>query len=111
MSAAVTATATAASAAAVILIRQNKMVRRFREAQATDLEHAVALEALGERHSWLFDRMARHGVFLSAPGGRFYMDERAADEFFVQRRKRALFILGCLLLALLLLWQFGFFGK
>lgn len=99
------------SAAAIIAIRRKRLVRRFREAGATDLEHAVTLEALGERPSWIFDQMARHGAFLSAPGGRFYMDERLAEEFLRQRRKRALLIGGLLLLVFLLMWLFGSFGR
>jgi len=99
------------SAAAVIAIRRKRLVRRFREAGATDLEHAVTLETLGERPSWVFDQMARHGAFLSAPDGRFYMDERVAEEFLRQRRQRALLIGGLLLLVFLLLWLFGLFGR
>jgi len=99
------------SAAAVIAIRRKRIVRRFREAGATDVEHSITLEALGERPSWIFDQMARHGAFLSVPGGRFYMDERVAEEFLRQRRKRALLIAGFLLLLFLLLWLFGLFGR
>ena len=76
-----------------------------------DIEHAVTLVALGERPSWVFDQMTRHGAFLSAPGGRFYMDEPVAVEFLRQRRKRALLITGFLLLVFLLLWCFGLFGR
>jgi hypothetical protein len=99
------------SAGAIIAIRRKRLVRRFREAGATDLEHAVTLEALGERPSWIFDQMTQIGAFLSAPGGRFYMDERVAVEFLRGRRKRALFISGILLLVFLLLWGFGFFHR
>lgn len=99
------------SAAAVIAIRRKRLVRRFREAGATNWERAVTLEALGEHPSWIFDQMVRHGAFLSAPDGRFYMDERVAEEFLRQRRQRALLMGGCLLLVFLLLWLFGLFGR
>jgi hypothetical protein len=99
------------SAGAIIAIRRKRLVRRFREAGATDLEHAVTLEALGERPSWIFEQMTRNGAFLSAPGGRFYMDERVAVEFLRDRRKRALLITGFLLLVFLLLWIVGFVGR
>jgi len=98
------------SAAAVISIRRKRLVRRFREAGAIDLEHAVTLEALGERPSWIFDQMMRQGAFLSAPGGRYYMDERVAVEFLRQRRNRGLLMAGLLLIVFLLLWIFGVFG-
>ena len=99
------------SAATIIAIRRKRLVRRFREVGATDEEHAVTLKALGERRSWIFDQMAGRGVFLSAPDGRFYMNDKTADVFFRQRRKRALLVGGILLLLLLLLWGFGLFGK
>jgi len=99
------------SAAAVIAIRRKRLVRRFRAAGATDIEHAVTLETLGERPSWIFNQMVRHGAFLSAPGGRFYMVEPAAEDFLRQRRKRALLIVGSLLLVFMLLWLFGLFSK
>lgn len=95
------------SAAAVIAIRQKRLVNRFREAGATDPEHAITPEALGERRSWIFNQMVEHGVFLPALNGRFYMDNQAAIEFLRQRRKRALLIAGILLLMFLLQWAFG----
>lgn len=99
------------SAAAVIAIRRKKLVRRFREAGATDPDHAVTLESLGERRSWIFEQMARHQVFLPAEEGRFFMDEPAALEFLRQRRWRAL-MLGSLLLAVFLaLWLLGTLGR
>jgi hypothetical protein len=99
------------SAAAVIAIRRKRLVNRFREAGAVDREHAVTLEALGERHSWIFDQMIRHGVFLVAQDGRFFMDDRAAVEFLRQRRRRARVIGGILLLVFLLLWFFKVIGR
>ncbi len=98
------------SAAAVTAIRRKRLVRRFREAGATDLDHAITLEALGERPSWIFDQMARRGAFLPAPDGRFYMNERVAVEFLRQCRTRALLIGGLLLLVFLLLWILGLLG-
>ena len=99
------------SAAAVIAIRRKRLVRRFREAGAIDREHAATLEVLGERHSWIFDQMVRHEVILVAQDGRFFLDEQAAGEFLRQRRRRALFVVGILLLVLFLFWQFTVLGK
>lgn len=99
------------SAGAVIAIRRKRLVKRFREAGATDPQHAITPEALGERRSWIFDQMIKRGVFLPTQDGRFFMDDRAASEFLRQRRTRALFLGGILLLVFLLLWIFGLFGK
>ena len=100
----------AMSAAAVIAIRRKRMVKRFREAGATDPEHAVTPESLGERRTWIFDQMVEHGVFLPTQDGRFFMDDRAGVEFLRQRRRRALLIGGVLVLVFLLLWAFGLLG-
>jgi len=99
------------SAAAVIAIRRKRLVQRFRDAGATDLKHAVTLESLGERPSWIFDQMVRSGAFVAGPGSRFYMDEQVAIEFLRQRRKRALLVTGFLLVVFVLLWIFGLFGR
>jgi len=94
-------------AAAVISIRRKRLVSRFHKAGATDPEHALTPEALGERRSWIFNQMVEKGVFLPALDGRFYMDDQAAIEFLRQRRKRALLITGVFFLMFLLLWAFG----
>jgi hypothetical protein len=99
------------SAAATIAIRRKRLVRRFREAGATDPAHAITPEALGERRSWIFDQMAEQGVFVPTPDGRFFMDDRAAVEFLEERRMRALVIGGFLLIVFLLLWLLGVFGR
>ena len=66
---------------AVIAVKRKRLVRRFYEAGATDQDHAVALESLGERRSWIFDQMLHHGVFSDIPDGRFFMDVELADQF------------------------------
>ncbi len=93
------------SAAATIAIRRRRLVRRFREAGATAPEHDVTLEAIGERHNWIFDRMAQAGVFLPAPDGRYFMNEAAATEYRHRCRVRALVMTGILALSGLLLWS------
>lgn len=92
------------SAAAVIAIRRRRLVRRFRETGATDREHAVKLEALGERRTWVFDQMVRAGVFIPTPDGRYWMDEAAASDFRHRCRVRALVGTAICLLLFLILW-------
>lgn len=99
------------SAAAVIAMRRKRLIRRFREAGATDPKHAVTLEALGERHTWIFDQMARAGVFLAVPEGRYFMDESAATNFRRRYRVRALVGTAICLLLFLALWLLGLFGR
>jgi hypothetical protein len=96
------------SAAAVIAIRRKRLIKRFRDAGAIDLQHAVTPESLGERRSWIFNQMSKQGVFLPTQDGRFFMDDRAAGEFLRKRRARALWVAGILTLGFLLLWILGF---
>lgn len=98
------------SAAAVIAMRRRRLIRRFREAGATTPEHAVTLEAIGERHNWVFNRMARAGVFLAAPDGRYFMDEAAATEYRHRCRVRACVGAALCLVVFLVLWLCGLLG-
>jgi hypothetical protein len=82
------------SAAAVIVARQNKLIRRFREAGATAPNFARSPEDLGCRNSWLFRRLVTRGVFVETKPGRYYVDETAADNFVRVRRAKALGMLA-----------------
>ena len=95
---------------AVIAVKRKRLVRRFYEAGATDQDHAVTLESLGERRSWIFDQMLHHGVFSDIGDGRFFMDVELADQFLRERRFRALSIAGYLLLLFGALWLVGLLG-
>jgi len=99
------------SAAAVIAMRRKRLIRRFREAGATDPTHAVSLESVRVRRSWIFNQMENAGVFLPTSDGRYYMDEEAAAEFLHRKRMRALIGSGILLLIFLTLWACGLFGR
>jgi len=99
------------SAAAVIAMRRKRLVRRFRQAGATDVEHAIALEALGERPTWVFRQMVRVGVFRATPEGRYFMSDAAATQFLHRCRVRALVGAAICLLLFLVLWLSGLFGR
>lgn len=95
------------SAAAIIVLRRKRFIRAFREAGATDREHAITLEQAGQRHSWIFEQMTRHGVFVAVADRRYFLNERAAHAFQTAYRKRALVYTGVFLLLFLLLWLAG----
>jgi len=99
------------SAAAVIAIHRKRLIRRFREAGATDLLHATTPEALGQRQSWIFNRMVDAGVFVPTPDSRYFLDEQAADEYLHRQRVRALAISAILLIVFLILWVCGLVGR
>ena len=76
---------------AVVVMRQNRLMQRFRDAQATDPKSATALADIGCRNSWIFRRMVARGVFIETGKGQYYMDEDAARSF-VKRRSRVMII-------------------
>ncbi len=99
------------SAAAVIAVRRKRLIRKFREAGATDPPSAVPLESLGVRRSWIFNQMVDAGVFLPTSDGRYYLNEGAGVEFLHRQRMRMLIGTGLVLLVFLGLWAFGLLGR
>jgi hypothetical protein len=89
---------------ASVIVKENQYMRVFRRAGAVDPDRARTLDELGVRETRIFRRMADRGVFVAAGNGAFYMDRDAAAEFVTRRRKRALFMLILVLLALLALF-------
>ena len=85
--------------AAVIILKQNKLMRRFAKAGATNSATAKVPEDIGCRQSWLFRRMVARGVFIPVGDGRFYMDVQAAEEFKRRRRARLLWTLAVVVVA------------
>ena len=94
---------------AAVVVAQNKLMRRFREAGATSPPSARAPEDVGCRNSWIFRRLVARRVFVEAKPGRYYIDEMAADEFVRLRRARMLWALAVVLalcgLMALVTWQ------
>ena len=91
---------------AVVVMHQNRLMRRFREAKATDPKSATTLADIGCRNSWVFRRMVARGVFIEIGKRRYYMDEDAAQSF-VKRRWRVMFIfiaVAILVLAVVLMF-------
>jgi hypothetical protein len=76
---------------AVVVMRQNRLMQRFRDAKATDPKSAITLEDIGCRNSWVFRRMVARGVFIETGEDQYYMDEDAA-RWFVKRRGRVMVI-------------------
>ncbi len=81
---------------AVIILKQNRLMRSFAKEGATDPSHSVTLEELGFRESWVFRRMVKRGVFVAIGSGRYYLDEEAAQQFRRLRRAK--------IRAILLVW-------
>ncbi|GAG20028.1 unnamed protein product [marine sediment metagenome] len=89
---------------AVVVIHQNRLMRRFRDAKATDLKAATTLADIGCRNSWVFRRMVARGVFIETMDGRFYMDEEAARQF-VKLRWRTMIVFLAVVIVLFAILQ------
>ncbi len=84
---------------AAIILKQNKLMRTFRDAGAVSPDTARSVQELGVRNSWVFRRLVSRGVFILVGTERYYMDEQIAEAFVGQRRTRALVITALVLLA------------
>ena len=73
-----------------VVMHQNRLMRRFQDAEVTSPKSAKSLADMGCRNSWIFRRMVVRGVFVETGDGRFYMDENAAQVFVKMRRRRML---------------------
>jgi uncharacterized membrane-anchored protein len=93
-----------AMSGAVVVMRQNRLMQRFRDVKATNPKSAITLDAIGCRNSWIFRRMAARGVFIETGKARYYMDEDAA-KWFVRRRRRVMFIFVAVAILLFVIWQ------
>ena len=80
-----------AMSGAVVAMRQNRLMQRFRDIKAMDSKSAITLADIGCRDSWIFRRMVARGVFIDTGKARYYMDGDAA-QWFVKRRSRVMFI-------------------
>ncbi len=75
------------SGGAVIVMRQNRYIRVFRQAAANSPDTARALDELQLRDSRIFRRMTSRGVFVETAGNRWYLSVPAAEAF-IRRRRR-----------------------
>lgn len=106
MNTAPTVGSTAALAAVIVVIlnaKRRRLLRRFRDVGAIDVDHAVTLQTLGMSLSRIFSRLVRRNVFVAVPDGRYYLDEVAASRFLHRKRIEALVVVGVMLLAFLVL--------
>ena len=90
--------------AAAIILKQNRLMRRFRAAGATDPATARRPADVGCRSGWIFRRMAARGVFVPVGDDKYYLDEDAAQTFVSQRRTRVLLVVAVALVVLVFVW-------
>ena len=91
------------SAGAVIAGRQNRYMRRFQGAGATNSVRRT-LEELGCRHSFVFSRLVDQGVIVEVSSGRYYVDIERANAFRSRRWIVALVAVGVAVVTILILF-------
>src|SRR5262245_32272116 len=82
---------------------QQRLVKLFRQAAATDPQHSVTLDSLGKHRSRAFAGLVRRKVILHGENGEYFLNEEAATRFLRQLRLRYFVILSILLLICLAL--------
>jgi len=95
------------SGAAIIIVRQNRWMRRFEELRSLSPDTAVRPSEVGRTDSWLFKRMVSKGVFLTTPDGKLFMDMHQAEQFRSARRTRALVALAVSVAIVVLILAFA----
>ena len=91
--------------AAIIVARQNKYIRTFRQAGAVSAASSIHLSECSLRKSMIFDRLVRQGILVPAGNDRYYLDEAKEKE---TRRKRlpvVIIAMIILLIALLIIFN------
>ena len=97
----------ATSAWTLVAIRR-RLVRKFREAGALDTQTAINLDTIRVQRTFLFNRMARAGVFVHTSPDQWYLNVEALNDY-LARSHRNYFLFGVLgiVLAVLLIILFA----
>jgi hypothetical protein len=93
--------------AALILATDRKIVRRLRAAGATDAAHAIAFDPPGPVGPARLRRMIAAGAVHDTGAHRYYLDEAGFRAWRASRRKRALIVVGILVVMIAMLMVGG----
>lgn len=89
---------------------ERRTIARLRDAGANLAERGILLEPGGSIVAFVYRRLSRAGVLVSAGNDRYYLDEAAYDAFRARRRRRALIVLGAIVVILLVMYMRGVFS-
>lgn len=95
------------SGAEVVILIQNRLMKRVKDLGALSAVTAVPAERIKGSGSRMFKRMMARGVFVATPDGKLYLDEAAAAGFRRLRRRRILLVFLAGLALVLLVLIFG----
>ena len=80
-----------------IIAKQKKIIRRFKDVNATTPQLAIDPFVLGLKNGLVFKRLVDRSVLVEANPNLFYLDEERADIYRANRRKVALVLMAVLL--------------
>lgn len=78
----------------VVIRAQTMIVNRFHDANATSAERAIPFVPESRAQKRVFRRMTRFGAVLPAEEGRWFLDERALENFRKEELARLLGVLA-----------------
>ena len=90
------------SAAVIILAKQKRYIRAFREANAIDESRAVTLSEICQKPSFIYQRLVKQGVIDRAGNDRYYLDEVKEEELRKRRKKLTSFLLFLFVLGMII---------
>jgi hypothetical protein len=96
--------------AAAILRTDRRIQSELLLAQAVSADRAAAIDARSALKRWRLNRLTGVGAVHAVENARYYWDEAGWQRYRRQRRRRALSILGVLLVAIAFLWWRGELG-
>lgn len=83
--------------AAAVAAARRRVLREFREANAVSPPSAIAFEPKRRIDRRYFNSLVDYGAAIETKPGAYYLDEEKVAEHSAKRRKRALTIMGTLL--------------
>jgi len=99
------------SPAPIIVAKTRRILRKFEDADATSPGNTRTLEELGLRHSLIFRKLLRQGVFVEASPRRYYLNRENLVEYNERRRIRKTIAFAVLALLVIMGIIYSFFIK
>jgi hypothetical protein len=96
--------------AAVIVRTDRRIQHDLLRAQAVSADRAAAIDARSPLVRWRLSRLTGAGAVHAVESARYYWDEAGWQQYRHQRQRRAVTIVGTLIVAVALLWWLGTFG-
>lgn len=88
------------SSGAILIRRQDHLMRAFAKAGAVTPHTAKTLDQIGVRSSWFFQHLVISGV-IHSEGDAWWMDEEAAATFRRRRKTRIIIMITLVVIAVL----------